>query len=437
MARFLIKDAKQKLNQDVLIMGRVINIRKLSAITFLQIQDYTGFIQTVWEKEVEVKAGLPTEALAKVGDVVEIEGQVRQDERAKGGCEILGKNLKVIGTSIEDLPFDLSKKDINLQLSTLLDLRALSLRHPKIQAIFKLYDLLLKNYGLVMRANGFTEIKTPKILRAASEGGANFFKIKYFEQSAYLAQSPQFYKQIMVGAFERVFEIGSTFRAEPHFTTRHVNEYISLDGEMGFIDNFKDVATMLNKVLVSVFERIKEEGADYLSMYNAVDLSVPKEIPSIKLAEIREIIKKKYKYEIPEITDIDPEGEHLAGRYAKEEFNSDFIFLTHYPWSDRPFYTMPSPDNAEETCGFDLLFKGMEIVTGSQRIHKYDELIANMKKKNIKPDGMEYYLDVFKFAMPPHGGWGLGSERLIQQMLGLKSVKEAILFPRDVKRLSP
>ncbi len=427
MARFLIKDAKQKLNQDVLIMGRVINIRKLSAVTFLQIQDYTGFIQTVWEKEVEVKAG----------DVVEIEGQVRQDERAKGGCEILGQDIKVLGASVEELPFDLAKKDLNLQLTTLLDQRALSLRHPKVQAIFKLYDLLLKNYGLVMRENGFTEIKTPKILGAASEGGANFFKIKYFEQSAFLAQSPQFYKQIMVGVFERVFEIGSTFRAEPHFTTRHVNEYISLDAEMGFIDSFRDVGEMLNKILVEIFAKIKEEGAEWLAMHGVDDIVVPKKIPSVKLAEIREIIKKKYDYAIPDGTDIDPEGERLAGRYAKEEFNSDFIFLTHYPWKDRPFYTMPSAENPEETCGFDLIYRGVELATGGQRIHDYNQLIENMKKKGVKPDGMEYYLDVFKFAMPPHGGWGMGSERLIQQMLGLGSIKEAILFPRDVKRLSP
>lgn len=427
MVRSLIKDAKQKAGQTALLMGRVMNVRKLSAVTFTQVQDYSGSIQVVWEKEIEIKAG----------DVIEIAGMVKADERAKGGCEILGENLKVIGTSIEELPIDLSKKDLNLQLPTLLDLRALSLRHPKIQAIFKLYDLLLKHYGLVMREHGFTEVKTPKILGAASEGGANFFKIKYFDQSAFLAQSPQFYKQMMVGVFERVFEIGSTFRAEPHFTTRHVNEYISLDAEMGFIANFQEVMAMLNKVLIEVFGRVKEEGSDFLSLYNIDDISIPKEIPAIKLAEIREIIKKKYNHTIAEGADIDPEGERLAGRWAKEEFDSDFVFITHYFWKDKPFYTMPSAGNPEETEGFDLLYKGMEITTGSQRIHKYDELIANMKKKGIKPDGMEYYLDVFKFAMPPHGGWGMGSERLIQQMLGLASIKEAILFPRDVKRLSP
>src|SRR3989339_201478 len=287
MERLLIKEVKEKSGQTVLLVGRVMNVRKLSAVTFAQLQDYTGSIQIVWEN-------VPAEALAKVGDVVEITGQVRVDERAKGGCEIMGGEFKVINTNIEDLPIDLSKKDLNLQLPTLLDWRALSLRHPKVQAIFKLYDLLLKHYGLVMRENGFTEIKTPKILGACTEGGANFFKIKYFDQSAFLAQSPQFYKQIMVGVFERVFEIGSTFRAEPHFTTRHVNEYISLDAEMGFIDNFRDVGAMLNKILAEIFAKIKEEGGEWLALHGVSDIIVPEKIPSVKLAEIREIVKKKY-----------------------------------------------------------------------------------------------------------------------------------------------
>lgn len=426
MQRFLIKDAKQNIDKSVTVMGRVMNVRQLSGVVFLQVQDYTGIIQVVWEKEVSVK----------VSDVVEISGQIRADERAKGGCEILGQELKVINTSIEELPFDLAKKELSLQLPTLLDWRALSLRHPKVQAIFRLYDILLASYCAAMRSEGFVGIKTPKILEAASEGGANFFRIKYFDKNAYLAQSPQLYKQIMVGALERVFEVGSTFRAEPHFTTRHVNEYISLDAEMGFIDSFDDVMATLNKVLVVMAEQINNKGQEYLRPYNA-ELSVPVEIPKIKLAELKEIIKKKYQYEVPATTDLDPEGERLAGRWAKEEHNSDWLFVTHYPMKFRPFYTMPDKDNKDEAAGFDLLFKGMELATGSQRIHLYKDLVAAMKTKKVKPDGLEFYLDVFKFALPPHGGWGLGSERFIQQILGLSSVKEAVLFPRDVKRLKP
>lgn len=422
-----IKDLGQLIGGEVNLAGRVMNIRKLGSVSFLILRDYSGAVQTVWETD--IKAG--------VGDAVEITGAVKKDERAKGGVEVSGQKLEVIAANTEEFPYDFAAKDLNLNLNTLLDWRTLSLRHPKVQAIFKLYDLLLEAYEKVMREEGFTEIKTPKILEAASEGGANFFKINYFDKNAYLAQSPQFYKQIMVGVFERVFEIGPVFRAEPHFTTRHINEYVSLDAEMGFIESFRDVTAMLNRVIKKIFADLAENGQKYLKLYDATVPAVPDEIPHIKLADIRRIVKEKYGYEIPANTDIDPEAERLAGRYGKEEFNSDFIFITHYFWEDKPFYTMPGEDNKKETEGFDLIFKGVELATGSQRIHDYPMLIDNMKKKGVKPDGMEFYLNTFKYAMPPHGGWGLGSERLIQQILGLASVKEAALFPRDVKRLSP
>ncbi len=427
MQRTLINEIPKHSGKDVLIQGRIINFRKLGGISFVLIQDYTGKIQTVWQEEIN----------AKMSDSVEVVGTVKKEERARGGFEIVGKKIKIISTSAEEPPFDLSKTKLNLQLTTLLDHRPLSLRHPKVQAIFKLYDILLEAYETAMRDEGFTEIKTPKLLEAASEGGANFFKIHYFEKNAYLAQSPQFHKQIMVGVFERVFEIGPVFRAEPHFTTRHVNEYISLDAEMGFIKDYRDITETLNKIIVKIFGYLNEKGGPYLKEYGVELVEAPEKIPYIKLSELREIIKKKYKYEIPGNIDIDPEAERLAGKYAKEEYDSDFIFITHYPFKDRPFYTMRSRENPEETYGFDLIYKGMEIATGSQRVHLYDELIKNMKEKKISGKGMEFYLDIFKFAMPPHGGWGLGSERIIQQILGLGSVKEAVLFPRDVKRLSP
>lgn len=427
MERALIGKIFEYENKQATIKGRVFNIRNLGNIVFLVIQDYTGTIQVVVDKSIEVKTG----------DAVVVTGLVKKDARAKSGFEIKGEKLEVVSKNTEELPIDLSKEDINLNLSTLLDYRPISLRHPKVQAIFKLYDILLKSYERVMREYDFTEIKTPKILGTATEGGANFFKVKYFDKEATLAQSPQFYKQIMVGVLERVFEVGSVFRAEPHFTTRHVNEYIGLDAELGFISDFYDVAKTLNKILKEMFLELEKEGKPYLDLYNIELSKVPDEIPFIKLSEIKKIIKEEYGHEVSEGTDIDPKGEELAGKYAKEKFNSDFVFITHYPWSDRPFYTMPDSTNPEETCGFDLLYKGLEIATGGQRIHNYEELMANMKKKGIKPKGMEFYLDVFKYAIPPHGGWGMGSERIIKQMLNLESIKEAILFPRDVKRLIP
>lgn len=427
MERTLIKNLKENVGKEVTIKGRALNVRALGSVSFVIVQDYSGTIQTVWENDVTIKTG----------EAVELIGTVKADERAKSGFEIDGKEIKLVSKNQGDLPLDLSKTKFDLQLNTLLDHRTLSLRHPRVQAIFKLYDILLGAYETVMREKGFTEIKTPKILEAASEGGANFFKIDYFEKEAYLAQSPQLYKQIMVGVFERVFEIGSTFRAEPHFTTRHVNEYISLDAEMGFIESYKDVIIMLNRVISKVFTIIGEKGKPYLDLYGAEAPAVPDEIPQVKLADIKKIIEERYMYKIPEGTDIDPEGERFACKYAKEEFGSDFIFITNYFWEDKPFYTMPSDDKHYETEGFDLLYRGMEVVTGSQRIHDYDMLIENMKAKGVKEKGLEFYLETFKYAMPPHGGWGMGSERLIQQILGLSSIKEAVLFPRDVKRLSP
>ncbi|MDD3292527.1 MAG: aspartate--tRNA(Asn) ligase [Candidatus Pacebacteria bacterium] len=427
MERTLINQISTQEGKTAQIKGRVFNIRNLGNIVFLVIQDYTGTIQTVFEKGIEIK----------IGDFVVLEGKVKKDERAKGGYEIQGEKIEIVSSVIEELPFDLAKNDLNLNLVTLLDNRTLALRHPKVQAIFRLYDILLKSYETALRENNFIEIKTPKLLGAATEGGANFFKVKYFEKEATLAQSPQLYKQIMVGVFERVFEIGSVFRAEPHFTTRHVNEYIGLDAEMGFIKDYKDVTKTLNQVIKKMFEIIEKEGKEYLKEYCIDSLQVPDEIPHIKLSELKKIIKEEYNYEIPKDTDIDPKGEELAGQYAKEKFNSDFLFITHYPWEYRPFYTMINSENPEETLGFDLLYKGLEIATGGQRIHSYNELITNMKKKKIKPNGLEFYLNTFKYAIPPHGGWGMGSERIIKQLLNLSSIKEAILFPRDVKRLCP
>ncbi len=428
MHRTLIKDLPHAIGKEVHVSGRVFNIRKLGAVFFIVLRDYTGVVQVVFKEEQDVK----------IGEAVTILGTPREDKRAKGGVELGGEKIAARYKLYEEMPFDISKNNLNLNIDTLLDQRTLSLRHPETQAIFRLYSLLLEGYDKAMRSMSFTEIKTPKILETSTEGGANFFKLNYYDKTAVLAQSPQFYKQIMVGALERVFEIGSVYRAEPHFTTRHVSEYIGLDAEMGFIESYKDVTTALTKAFKVMFDHIRENGAEFMALYpNAEVPVVPDEIPHFKLSEIKEIIAKEYGHKVPDDTDIDPEGERLSGRYAKEKFNSDFVFITNYPWKYRPFYTMPSRENPEETYGFDLFYKGLEMASGGQRIHDYDELVENMKKKGISPKGMEFYVNTFKFGMPPHGGWGLGSERLIQQLLGLSSVKEAILFPRDVKRLSP
>lgn len=348
--------------------------------------------------------------------------------------EIEADEIKILEKTEGELPIDISESDLNLHLDTLLNYRVLTLRNEKVKAIFYIYSELLRSYAEAMKKDGFVEIKTPKILSNATEGGANFFKIKYFEREAYLAQSPQFYKQAGVGIFERVFEIGTVFRAEPHYTTRHVNEYIGLDAEMGFIENFSEVMDQLEKVIMLMMKSIAKNCAGDLEKYGA-QIPKAKKIPRIKLAEALEILEKEYGKKM-ETMDIDPEGERLISEWAKKEHDSDFVFLTHYPANIRPFYAMPSED-PQFTESFDLLFRGVEIATGGQRIHNYQKLVASVKKHKLKPEDFEHYLDIFKYGMPPHGGWGLGSERIVQQLLGLKSIKEALLFPRDVKRLTP
>ncbi len=425
--RVLSNQLKDYIGKEVTLLGRLYGLRKMGGISFVILQDRKGLVQAVFEQEID----------AKVGSIISLSGTVKEEKRAQLGVELSGKSIVVITAPTEDLPFDLSKRELKVDLPTLLDFRPLTLRHESVRSIFKIYDTIIGAYTEAMREMDFMEIKTPKIMGAASEGGANFFTIDYFGAQAFLAQSPQFYKQFGVGAFERVFEVGPVFRAERHFTTRHVNEYVSLDAEMAFIESDEDVRAVLEKVLRTIFAQVVVKNKDELALHKAELPLLPEKIPAMKLSEMRAIIKEKYGYDIPKGTDIDPQGEIYAGQYAKEKYDSDFIFLTHYPREHRPFYIMSDPENPKETKSFDLLFRGLEIATGGQRIHDYYQLAESIKMYRLNPDDFAFYLQAFKYAMPPHGGWGLGSERIVFKLLGLSSVKEAILFPRDVKRLVP
>jgi len=282
---------------------------------------------------------------------------------------------------------------------------------------------------------GFTEIFTPKLVSEGAEGGTEVFKVKYFEREAYLAQSPQFYKQMMVGAgFERVFEIAHVYRAEEHNTNRHLNEYISMDFEMGFIEDETEIMDMEERLLKEILKKVKEEGNEYLEVLEAEMPEIQGEIPRMKLKDALNILEKEYNKKNLD-GDLDPEGEKLICRYAKEKLNSDFIFLTHYPRRKRPMYTMPCGEL--ETHSFDLLFRGIEITTGGQRIHNYEELIENIEYKELNPDNYSSYTCIFKYGMPKHGGLAIGLERLTTQLLGLENVREASLIPRDRTRLTP
>jgi len=437
--RTLIKETPKKIGAEVKLKGYVGQQRDHGKVIFIDLKDRSGTIQAVVVKDNKTAFDLAKKA--KLQTSLEVRGKIKERPQkltnkkiTTGEIEIEVSKIKILSLA-EELPIDISQKSLNLNLETLLEKRNLVLRNEKIKSIFKVAGCVLAGYRQAMIADDFWEIKTPKILSAVTEGGANFFKVDYFDQEAFLAQSPQFYKQMGVGIFERVFEVGPVFRAEPHFTSRHINEYTSLDAEMGFIDDFEEIMDQLELVMGKIMEKIKTDGAEALEKHQAKVPSV-KKIPRIKLSEAHKILKDKFNKQI-EDTDIDPEGERLICQYAQEKYNSDFIFLTHYPKVFRPMYTMPSEENPEETNSFDLLFRGVEIATGGQRIHHYQQLVASIKEHGFDPANFKNYLEIFKYGMPPHGGWGMGSERITQKVLGLKSVKEATLYPRDVKRLNP
>lgn len=441
MERTLVADLAAQSGKRVRLSGWVNMRRDHGKILFLDLRDRTGIVQLVvipdHEAAYESGRACRNENVIDVTGVVKLRPGGAERTNSLGTIEIEVETLSVLSGSESALPFEVNEGDLrDLHLDTLLNNRTFSLRNRKTQAIFRLYALLLEAYGEALRSRGFLEIKTPKVVNAATEGGANFFKIKYFERDAFLAQSPQFYKQAGATVFERVFEIGPVFRAEPHFTTRHINEYISLDAEVSFIENVGDVMKYLEEIIRDVFAGIGDRGREELALWNA-EVPAPVPIPRMKLTEALHILEKEYgkKMEGGEI-DIDPEGERLIGEYVKREFGSDFVFLTHYPTAIRPFYTMPGPD-PHFTESFDLLFRGLELATGGQRIHDYKRLVDSIKKRGLSPDDFSHYLDVFRYGAPPHGGWGWGSERTIQQLLGLSTIKQAVLFPRDVKRLTP
>ncbi len=438
MRRTLVSETVNKIGDEAKVSGWVHVRRDHGKIIFIDLRDRSGILQCVITPQTknyeEAKKFRPEWVVSFEGKINQRPEKLVNPKIETGKIEMSVENFEILSEA-DELPIDISQPDMNLHIETLLDNRNISIRNEKIKSIFKVYAEVLKSYSDFLRSRGFLEIKTPKILENATEGGANFFKIKYFQKEAYLAQSPQFFKQACVGSFERVFEIGSVFRAEPHFTSRHVNEFVGLDAEMGFIDGPDDVMDELEETMKYVLGEVKKNCGKELEMHGA-DVEIPKTIPRIKLAEAVEILKKDYKKEIAEI-DIDPEGERLICQWAKEKHESDFVFLTNYPWEIRPMYIMPDPNSLGETFGFDLLYRGVELASGGQRIHEYEKLVENMKRKKLNPNDFENYLQIFKFGMPPHGGWGLGVERIVQKILGLRSIKEAILYPRDVKRLSP
>jgi nondiscriminating aspartyl-tRNA synthetase len=405
--------------------------RRLGGITFLVVRDGWGTVQAVMEQATEDIAALLPES------VIEVEGMIRAEAQAPGGVEVAAETVRVITPVSEPLPVALGKKEIKAALPTMLDHAVVVNRHPARRAVFKLEAAAMAGFRATLNGQGFTEIQSPKIVASATESGANVFQLNYFGVPAFLAQSPQFYKQIMVGVFERVYEVAPVFRAEPHDTTRHVNSYVSLDVEFGFIENHFTVMKMVREVLAGIFGTMTERCAPELALLEAALPTVPAEIPHIHFHEAQEWIYRTHGVDVRQEPDLSPQDEKWLGEMAQREYGSDFLFVVGYPMVKRPFYTHPNPANPTYSNSFDLLFRGTELITGGQRLHLYSDYQAALRKANLPEAPFETYLEAFRYGMPPHGGFAIGLERLLMQLLGLGNVRLATLFPRDLTRLTP
>lgn len=428
LADFLAAEAGVELT----IAGAVHSVRNMGEIGFVILRRREGLLQTVWEE------GVTKKALSEIreGDTVRVSGIVRKEERAPHGKELHLIQVTHLSHVSGPLPLPVDKWKLNTSLEAKLERRSLSLRNIWERAPFRIQEGLARAFREYLYEQGFTEIHTPKIGARSAEGGANLFKLSYFHSPAVLQQSPQLYKQMMVGVFDRVFETGPVFRAEKHNTKRHLNEYTSLDLEMGYIQNFLEICQMETGYLQYAMALLEKQYKAELEI-RKITLPDVSKIPYVRFDEAKQLAAEKYKRKIRNPYDLEPEEEELIGKYFQEEYQSDFVFVTHYPSKKRPFYAMDDPEDERYTLSFDLLYKGLEVTTGGQRIHDPQMLLDKMKKRGMTEEGMEQYLDTFRYGMPPHGGLGIGLERLTMQLTGEENVRAACLFPRDMSRLEP
>jgi nondiscriminating aspartyl-tRNA synthetase len=436
-SRVLARDISDHVGKKATIQGWVHKKRLLGGLTFINVRDRSGLVQiTVEDKdEVEKLRGL------QIGTVLEVSGEVFEESRAPGGAEIRDPKITVM-VPVEDQPPVEIDKPIDHKpdnLDTLFEYRPVSLRNLQETGIFKIRNAITRGLRDYFYQNDFTEVQTPKLLAAATEGGAEVFKIDYFGQEATLAQSPQFYKQMLVGVFERVFEIAPVYRAEPSATTRHMTEYISVDGEMGFI-TIEDLKIFLSGLLNHVVDAAWKDCEGDLKKWNATKPVLTKEIPSLSMAEIHEKYSKANNVSTVGEKDLRPDEEKWICEYAKKNLGSEAVFVTDWPASDMKFYHKAQDGKSEFADRIDLLFRGLEIVTGSMRENDHKVVLKQLKEKakgDPNDPGFKYFLMAMQAGMPPHGGFGMGLERLTEKIIGLKNVKEATLFPRDINRLAP
>ena len=433
MERIATTQLSGHIEERVCIGGWLHRLRQLSKVSFLIVRDGYGLAQVVVEDPatVEQLIRLPNES------VLLVQGLVVSNPAAPGGVEIHAPEIEVLSEAVVSPPFDLYRPDLKAQLPTLLDYAPVSLRHPAKRAAFRITAGLCSGFRSTLQGLGFTEIQTPKIVASATESGANVFELDYFGTPAYLAQSPQFYKQIMVGVFERVFEIGPVFRAEPHDTTRHLNQYTSLDAEFGFIEDHHTVMRMLNRTIAGMLEAVHSQQGEALQLLGIELPGVPESIPVVHFSDALEMVSEAIGEDVRSEPDLAPAHERWLGEWARREHGSDFVFVEGYPMAKRPFYTHPDPSRPAYSNSFDLLFRGLELVTGGQRLHRYSDYLTALDRLGQSPEPIASYLQAFKFGMPPHGGFAIGLERFVAQLVGASNVRETTLFPRDLSRLTP
>lgn len=435
--RILTKELPSHIGQSATVRGWLHKKRLLGGLTFIVLRDRSGVAQILVKDKDEVEKLREHQ----IGTVLSVTGNVAEDQRAPGGVEIHDAKLTVEVPVLDQSPIEIDKPldHQSTTLDTLFDYRVIGLRNLKEQAIFKVQAEVKEAARKQFRLHDFTEFNSPKLLPGATEGGAEVFKLDYFGKDATLAQSAQFYKQILVGVFERVYEINPTYRAEPSATTRHMTEFMHIDAEMGFIE-FQELLCLMGKLLNGIVDDVWANTQEYLSQWDATKPELPEKIPQLSLEEIHQKYTEATGTGTVGEKDLRPDEERFICEWAKQHLHSEAVFVTEWPREGAKFYHRFKEDNQEVAERADLLFRGVEIATASMREHRYDRLVTQLRgmtggdPENI---GFKYYLDAFKYGMPPHGGFGMGLERLTQKILGLHNVKEASLFPRDINRLAP
>lgn len=450
---FSLEEIGQQTGKEILLHGSVYKLRRMSGFAFVLLRTGRHVIQCVYSPEF---SRFDMEELVEES-CVRVRALVAAEKRSRLGWELRLLELEILSIPAEPMPIVINQKKVEAAMEKQLDYRMLTLRNEKQRAIFKIQEGICDGFRRFLQAQHFTEIHSPKLVEAGAEGGANIFSLDYFGRQAYLAQSPQFYKQMMVGVYERVYEVGPVFRAEKHDTSRHLNEYTGVDFEMGYINSFEEIMEMEERMIQTALGHLETACAQELQLLEvsmprfvkeasqSLQITLPPQreylpmgrIPRIRFAQAKALVAEHYHRPLSEKEDFEPEEENLLCQYIREHYGSAFVFVTHYPSAKRPFYAMDDPANPAETLSFDLLFRGLEVTTGGQRIHNYREQLEKLQRRGMNAEEFASYLLMHRHGMPPHGGLGLGLERFTARLLARENVRETCLFPRDIHRLTP